>query len=341
MPQTPTVSVVMSVHNGARFLNEAVDSILQQTFTDFEFLIVDDGSVDSSPELLERYAALDKRIVLVRRERKGLTKSLNEGLALARGTFIARHDADDVALPHRLETMVRFMQANPSIAAAGSWCETINGEGRLLGRIEHPTDHDLIAWAMVGYNAIIHPTAVIRRRCVGLYGPYDEDYAYAQDYEFWTRWIRLGGKIANVPEILLKYRKSDDQITKKFSKHQSTNAIRGATAYITSIFPDQLKPEEVLGLRQLVNPFGVSADAVSAAPILPRLLALPRFAKVRKCSTIRRHLARKCVIAARKYRGSDQVRALASLLTAVRICKGILLERIWWICLAKRIALYR
>ena len=138
MSKGPLVSIIMSVHNGARFLSNSIECILKQTLTDFEFIIIDDGSTNSSREIVSRYAALDMRIVWWSREQKGLTRSLNEALGRAAGAFIARQDADDISLPYRLQTMVDFLRANPSIAAAGSWCESIDDTGHVTWPIRSP-----------------------------------------------------------------------------------------------------------------------------------------------------------------------------------------------------------
>ena len=200
MFQSSLISVIMSVHNGAQFLSPSIESILKQTISDLEFIIVDDGSTDSSCEIIGQYAALDARIVWWHRDQRGLTKSLNEALGRARGAFIARQDADDVSLPHRLQTMMDFLTSNPSIAAAGSWCERIDFARQAMGTFNFPIDHVRISWGMIGGTCILHPSAVMRRECFARYGTYDEKYVYAQDYELWTRsdsiWCSAGERSA-------------------------------------------------------------------------------------------------------------------------------------------------
>src|SRR5258707_849690 len=132
---SPRVSVVMSVYNGEKYLGEAVDSILAQTFTDFEFIIIDDGSEDRSPELIEAY--VDSRISFLRNEKNvGLTRSLNKGLQVASGEYIARMDCDDVSLPDRFAKQVAFMDANSGVGACGTWALDIDGAGKVIGRRE-------------------------------------------------------------------------------------------------------------------------------------------------------------------------------------------------------------
>ena len=126
----PKVSVVMCVHNGERYLYEALESVLNQTFEDFEFIIVDDASADNTPAILKEYAAQDGRIRLMRNAHNlGLTRSLNKALRLAKGEYIARQDADDISLPQRLEKQVEFLNSNSRTAVVGSWTEVIDEYG--------------------------------------------------------------------------------------------------------------------------------------------------------------------------------------------------------------------
>src|SRR5687768_11090116 len=138
MAPVPTISVVMSVYNAGRFLRPAVDSILAQTFSDFEFIIIDDGSTDRSPDVLREYAARDGRIRLTVRPNRGLTRTLNEAIKQARGEFVARMDCDDVALPDRFEKQLAYLRADPTIVCVGGYFELIDGKGRLLTRLRPP-----------------------------------------------------------------------------------------------------------------------------------------------------------------------------------------------------------
>jgi glycosyltransferase involved in cell wall biosynthesis len=335
MSPDPLVSVVMAVHNGERYLVDAVESILGQSFVDFEFIVIDDGSTDSTPDIIARYAREDMRFVPFRREKKGLTKSLNEAVRMARGKYIARHDADDIALSHRLSTTVEFLEANPSIAATGSWCETIDEEGASTGKIGNPVDPDQIAFAMAGYCAMIHPTMVIRRQAFADFGPYDEECSYAQDYELWTRWIRQGAKLTNVPEILVKYRRgAASQISRKHGIEQTNNAVQIASMYIDFLLSEPLPLKQVLGLRQLIGYSPIDSDAVGAVPALVRLLELPRFRSIAS-SSIRRRPAQRAVSAIGQFGAGNRKAALSGLLIAARLRTHVLLDRGWWTCLAR------
>jgi len=220
MNDAPTISVLMAVYNGQEYLRAAIDSILTQTFTDFEFIIIDDGSTDQSLSILKEYQANDKRIKLVSRPNKGLTKSLNEGIALAKGLYIARMDSDDVALPERFAVQSKFMQANPDVACVGGQYELIDDAGRYLTTMSVPLDDKkLQELALDGYTSICHPCAMMLRSSVEKAGGYCEDFLTTQDLDLW---LRLGeiGKLANVPETILKYRLHPESVSEKKAMNQ-------------------------------------------------------------------------------------------------------------------------
>lgn len=201
----PRVSVVMSVYNGEQYLNEAVESILNQSFSDFEFVIVDDGSTDSSLRILKSFAARDARIYLLERaENRGLTICLNEGIRVASGDYIARMDADDVSLPQRLQEQVAFMDAHPDVGICGSWAELI---GTHAGQVwKYPASHDEICASMLFANTFVHPAVMLRGATLRLHDlQYDRQIRYAQDYELWSRAMFLT-RLANVEQVLLRYR---------------------------------------------------------------------------------------------------------------------------------------
>jgi glycosyltransferase involved in cell wall biosynthesis len=212
----------MSVYNGEKYLGEAVTSILEQTFTDFEFLIIDDASTDRTPEILQKYK--DPRINTIRNpENFGLTKSLNIGLKRAKGEYIARMDADDVSLDHRLETQITFMDAHPEISICGSWMVSIgNNAGSVFSS---PLLNDEIITGFLFDNTIFHPTVVLRKETIFRLGElYNEQYKQAQDMEFWVRLSNYGVKFANIGEVLLKYRIHETNIGKTQIENQERNA---------------------------------------------------------------------------------------------------------------------
>ncbi|MDB5294889.1 MAG: hypothetical protein JWO31_872 [Phycisphaerales bacterium] len=220
----PTVSVLMSVYNGGRYLEPALDSLLAQTFRDVEFVIVDDGSKDDSPAVLRRYAERDPRIKLTVRANKGLTKTLNECFTQARGEFLARMDCDDVCYPDRFEKQVAFLRANPEVVCAGGAFDLIDEEGRLLTRLRPPTDDATIqAKALAGHGSICHPAAMIRASALRQINGYCEDFKTAQDLDLW---LRLGevGKLANLDRPVLKFRLHESSVSENKRHEQRQSA---------------------------------------------------------------------------------------------------------------------
>ncbi len=184
----PLISVVMPVYNAEHYVGGAIESILTQTLADFEFLILDDGSTDRTPEILKRYAERDPRIHLVSRPNRGLVPTLNEGLALARGEFIARMDADDLALPQRFERQVAYLREHPEVLCMGGAAMEIDAAGRDLVVTRNPPDDETIQEFLVtGHNRLFHPTVMMRREPVLAVGGYREEMKVGQDLDLWLR----------------------------------------------------------------------------------------------------------------------------------------------------------
>jgi hypothetical protein len=183
----PLVTVLMAVHNGGPFLRESIESILGQTFTDFEFLIVDDGSSDGSRDVVRSYD--DPRIRLIVNENNcGLPASLNRGLAQARGAYIARQDADDISEPYRLARQIDYLQRHHNIALLGTAYTKIDESGKAIGHREMPLQHTRIRWCLLFFCPFAHTSVMFRHNAVlDRVGMYDESFSYAQDYDFWWR----------------------------------------------------------------------------------------------------------------------------------------------------------
>lgn len=200
----PRVTVLMPVYNGARYVEQAVRSVLAQTFADLELVVIDDGSTDQSARIVESME--DSRIRFVRNGRnRGLTPTLNHGLALARGELVARQDADDLSEATRLERQVAFLDANPDVAVVGSWYRKIGEHGEPLGDRTLPSSDAAMRWALLSYCPIVHSAATFRREAIAALGGYDERFAYAQDFDLWSRVARVH-RLGNVPELLVQYR---------------------------------------------------------------------------------------------------------------------------------------
>lgn len=222
----PKVSVVMTVYNAGAFLALAIESVLAQSFRDFEFLIHDDGSTDGSLAVLHDYAARDPRVVVSSGPNQGLPAVLNQLIAQARGAFLARMDADDICLPERFERQVAHLDAHPEIVVLGSACLFIDGAGRSIKPTAPPCDHATIDdMHCRGLCAIEHPSVMMRREPVLALGGYDESFRSAQDLELWLR-VGEVGCLANLPDVLLKYRLHDGSISGSKAEQQRDNCRR-------------------------------------------------------------------------------------------------------------------
>jgi glycosyltransferase involved in cell wall biosynthesis len=203
----PSISVLLPVHNAGRFLRAAVASILAQTHRDFELIAVDDGSTDASGRILDAFAATDSRVRLISRPNTGIVGALNDGLAVARGEFIARMDADDIAEPGRLEQQLAHLLIHPEIIALGTFARVIDPAGHVVGLHEPPCGHDAILARLLDADggALLHPSLVFRRSALEVAGAYDPAFCRAEDLDFYFR-LSLHGGLANLPEPLLRYR---------------------------------------------------------------------------------------------------------------------------------------
>ena len=223
--QTPKVSVQVPVYNAERYLDSAMESILEQTFEDFELVVIDDGSTDKSRAILETLADRDGRIRLTSRENRGVTATRNELLELARGEYIAIMDSDDLSLPDRFAEQVRFLDEHPDHVAVGTRSAFIDPEGDVIRNWLELESHEQIDAAhMAGEGgALIHPSAMIRRQAVVDLGGYRDAFEPAEDYDLF---LRLGevGKLANLPRVLFQYR----QHLSSFGYAQRERQRRGA-----------------------------------------------------------------------------------------------------------------
>lgn len=208
------ISVVMPVFNGERYLEEAVASVLRQTFDDFELIVVDDGSVDRTPELLRCVAEKDRRVRVVTQANGGIVKALNRGVAEAEGDFIARMDADDVSHPTRLSRQYAVACADPSVVVLGGDCDVIDENGASLGTRRFPTDPARVLRTILnGANPIAHPTVLVRKDALLRVGAYRERFRHAEDVDLWLRLSRLG-TIRTIGEVVLSLRKHGSNVSK-------------------------------------------------------------------------------------------------------------------------------
>ncbi|WP_333840223.1 glycosyltransferase family 2 protein [Novosphingobium sp.] len=229
-PRAPAVTVATAMRNAAATLPQAIESVLAQSFGDFEFLLLDDGSTDASRAMAEGFAARDPRVRVIAAPPQGLVASLNQLFAQARAPWVARFDADDICMPARLERQMAFLKAHPEHGLIG--CETLfideTGGPASTPPIRRPHDHDAIVAALEHGPILCHSAVMVRRDLVRDAGGYRPAYVHAEDYDLW---LRLAGRtrIANLEECLLAYRVSTTQVS---SRHMVTQAHHAAIAWL-------------------------------------------------------------------------------------------------------------
>jgi glycosyltransferase involved in cell wall biosynthesis len=245
-PYNSLVSIILPVYNVCPdFLQESVESVLSQTYTNFELLIVDDGSTDGCTDILTKYT--DPRIRLIKNHHNFID-TLNCGLEKARGKYIARMDADDVMLPHRLQTQYDFMECHPEIDICGSWMERF-GQSSGLARV--PTEHEMIISTFVLNNAVFHPSVVVRKNSLQNM-KYSYDYPCAEDYKLWTELALKGLHFANIPEVLLKYRQSEGQVTQSRWTEMMNSTKKIQVEYIEQVMEKMMERNDMY--ETILNP---------------------------------------------------------------------------------------
>ena len=250
----PCVSVLMPVCNGARYLEEAIQSILQQTFSDFEFIIINDGSTDGTAAILDRYRLNDSRIHIYQQTRQGVVPALNRGLEMARGVYIARMDADDVSLPHRLAAQVKFMDSQAAVGICGTWIETYGVDRPEIRR--YPCEDGMIRSWLLFESVLAHPSVMIRRALLHRHALlYDASAVCAEDYDLWVRAAQYT-LLGNVPQVLLRYRVHEHQIvnTHQAEKRATAQRIRLQQLQRLGLVPtrSEMKLHEALGCWQMM-----------------------------------------------------------------------------------------
>ena len=222
---SPMVSLLMSVYNGERYLREAIESILDQAFSDFEFIIVDDCSTDNTPEILKKYAKLDKRINLLHNNRNlGPFHSHNRSIKVACGKYLAILDADDVSLPRRLASQVRFLEEHPEVGVLGTWVAYLNENNRLTGIWQPHTLPSLVRWSMLFSNPLAHSSVMMRRSLVKSGVAYRPEVLYSGDYDLWFR-LSEKTELANLPDFLCLRRVHKEMITARHYEQQEQTHI--------------------------------------------------------------------------------------------------------------------
>lgn len=223
----PKVSVLMTAYNSGKYIAQAIESILGQTFTDFEFIIINDGSTDNTANIVKLYAKQDKRIKFIdNKKNQGLIAVLNQGLDLCTGKYIARMDSDDIAINTRFEVQVKYMDENPNVGVVGGWHEKFGDDIKPQIR-KYPLRVTLLDMLVFG-TPISHPTAMIRTSVLrdnNIY--YNPDFPHAEDYEIWAQIARVA-PIHNIPMVMLRYRwhTTNVSVTAQQTQRDSANRIQ-------------------------------------------------------------------------------------------------------------------
>ena len=268
----PLVSVIMPTYNSERFLGDAIESIINQTFRDFEFIIVADKSSDRSYLILDDYAKKDNRIKVFMERKKGLIASLNKGCRLAKGKYIARMDADDISRPHRLEMQLQYLEEHPEIGVLGTGIRYIDEAGRLGKSVRNPRDPKLIKFYLHLENCVVHPSIMMRRETIEHLGFYNPEAIHAEDYDLWARATSVT-QVSNLQDILLEYRVWSGGISSHNALSRDQTVLRIRQLMINKLMNCQVEAESI------ITPYGVANSSIlemvskvcKVASLMPKL----------------------------------------------------------------------
>ncbi len=253
----PLISVAMPVYNGELYLLEAIDSILRQTYTNFELIIIDDGSTDSSNSLLQQYQKNDNRIRLISRENRNLASTLNDIIDLARGKWIARMDQDDIALPQRFERQLKWLEKTGA-DICGSWVQRFGSSDQRIVKLKKADE--AIKTELMFFSPFAHPSVMMKTEIVKRLR-YDKVWEKAEDYDLWERASEKGLIMTNIPEVLLLYRVNKDQISTKKSILQQKLGQSIRKRYWEFRFDSmQLNKTGIPEVMKIFEPLGLEID---------------------------------------------------------------------------------
>lgn len=246
MSEKPEITIILSVHNSELYLAETLDSIFEQTFTNFELIIIDDCSTDNTREIIKEYTNNNKKCqVYHNSSNQGLTKNLNFGIRYARGRYIARMDADDICAKDRLYIQYSFLENNSDISVVGSWVQFIDKFGTITGFFQPPTTDSLIKWELLFQNPLVHPSIMFRKEIIERFGNYDEKCYCSQDYELWIR-LYFQLKYAIIPKYLLQLRKHENNLSSTHSHFQTEVWNRCSNAVIARLISEKTISKPVI-----------------------------------------------------------------------------------------------
>jgi glycosyltransferase involved in cell wall biosynthesis len=249
----PLVSVAMPAYNAENYIAAAIESILGQSFRDFELIIIDDGSTDDTLRIINKYSETDERVVVLKNDRNlGVNRTMNKGIEAARGKYIAIMNADDISLPERLEKEVRFLEENSEVGIVGGAMVVVNATGRVLGDRCYYTRDEEIRKHIFRFSPFSHPTVMIRRTILDKSGLYDPHYESASDYELYFR-IGLHAKFANLEDKLIKYRIITGSLTTGGLKTMELKTIEARRKFFDSNAYQANKMEKVYNFLHLLS----------------------------------------------------------------------------------------
>ena len=253
MKGSPLISVVMPVFNSEQYLDKSIKSVLEQTYDNFELLIINDGSTDNSNSIIKKYQSQDKRITILTQENKGITKSLNNGIKHSKGSFIARMDADDICDSKRFEFQIEYLEKNPNIDIVGSMVSKISEKGEVIQSLNDlPLEDYQIKWHLIFGTPLIHPALMIRK-CVFINnGYYSDRLNFAQDIEFWRRTSRHV-RFYNLPKILFKLRIHNQSTSSMFQNEQNNVREKSLVYYINSLTGMNYNKKKIASLIKMTK----------------------------------------------------------------------------------------
>jgi glycosyltransferase involved in cell wall biosynthesis len=276
----PVISVLLPVYNGELYLAESIDSILNQTWTDFELIIINDGSQDGSSDIIKGY--VDQRIRYYEHENIGLAATLNRGIDLSAGTFIARQDHDDLSKPERLAKQVDYLEAHPECALLGTWAD-IWKDDQASGRfLQHPTDSALINLELLLTNPFVHSSVMMRKECLQNVGGYavDPSRQPPEDYELWSRLARRH-EVANIPESLVIYREVVGSISRSTDRQFWERVVTICQENIQSVLGCNYNPKLVRGAARLFHGVYDPSDRTRTKELIALMSDLGRVLETR------------------------------------------------------------
>ncbi|MHB8117594.1 MAG: glycosyltransferase [Methanothrix sp.] len=267
--EVPKVTVLMPVYRNEQYLKDAIESIINQTFKDFEFLIICDDPTNNIKSILNHYLQLDGRIVVHYQKRMGLIASLNKGCRLARGLYIARMDADDISLPKRLETQVMFLDAHPEVGVLGSRIQIcVNGHLQPLSPFLIPEENGFIKWWLLFSCSIMHPTVMMRRDLLDQVGGYNSDMKHAEDYDLWRR-MSFVTQFYNLQNVLLYLRRHELCVSQIHQLEQMDTSIKIGQLMISEVLGEDVSLDDVKCLWNM-GPMSLS-DVLNAADLIYKI----------------------------------------------------------------------